>query len=215
MKYIIKNSEPSSLTQFRALRQRRVPNIDFDNYNDKDDVRRSLLDEQGNICCYCMKRIHLDGMKIEHWIPQSSPISIQMGLDLVYKNMLGACNGNEKGPKHLQTCDSKKGNSSITIDPLNISCESLVQFRNDGRVFSNNTVIDNELNEVLNLNLDSLVRERRAVIDGIVEVLRNRYNRGNYSKDYILDKIERWNIKYGDEYRPYCQIVINYLKKRV
>jgi TIGR02646 family protein len=214
MKYIIKNSGPLSLTQFRSLRQRGVPNIDYDNYNDKDDVRRSLLDEQGNICCYCMKRIHLNGMKIEHWIPQSSPISIQMGLDLVYKNMLGACNGNEKSPNHLQTCDSKKGNSNITIDPLNISCESLVQFRNDGRVFSDNSDINNELNAVLNLNADSLVRERRAVIDGVIEALKKRYINRSYSKDYILDQIERWGIKYGDGYRPYCQVVISYLKKR-
>jgi hypothetical protein len=51
MKWIEKNlkNEPKSL---RLHRQKSVSN--YDNYAEKDDLRRALLEEQGYLCCYCM-----------------------------------------------------------------------------------------------------------------------------------------------------------------
>lgn len=50
MKQIIKNNEPRSLVQHRAR------GGNYDNL-DKDELRTSLMTEQGHICCYCMCRI--------------------------------------------------------------------------------------------------------------------------------------------------------------
>ena len=63
MRNIQKQSEPQSLTQHRCQ-----SNADYDNYADKDDLRRSLVAEQKGICCYCMQRIRPTSqeMKIEH-----------------------------------------------------------------------------------------------------------------------------------------------------
>ena len=38
----------------------------------KDQLKESLLKEQGYLCAYCMSRISEDTMKVEHWHPQRS-----------------------------------------------------------------------------------------------------------------------------------------------
>ncbi|MFN4795406.1 MAG: TIGR02646 family protein, partial [Pseudanabaena sp.] len=75
MKKIIKQSEPRSLVEHRS-KQRANQNADYENYPKKDDLRKSLLEEQGYICCYCMSRITSEQMKIEHWKPQTKYTSL-------------------------------------------------------------------------------------------------------------------------------------------
>jgi len=93
MKQINKNSkEPVSLTEHRATQH-----ANFDNLP-KDDIRASLLQEQGHICCYCMKRIPeanaKPSTKIEHFLCQAD----YEAEELNYKNMLLACSGQEGYP---------------------------------------------------------------------------------------------------------------------
>lgn len=59
MKRIVKGREPQSL-----LAHRLQSFADYNNYSDKDELRASLLTEQGHICCYCMQRISDYQMKI-------------------------------------------------------------------------------------------------------------------------------------------------------
>ena len=51
---IKKKLEPHSLTEYKQ-----TINASFDNLPSeiKDDIRKSLLKEQGYICAYCMKKI--------------------------------------------------------------------------------------------------------------------------------------------------------------
>jgi len=93
MKYIKKQSEPLSLKQFRA-----IPGANYDDYMEKDELRQALGEEQGFICCYCMQRIKLETMHIEHWKPRS----LYPALSLDYKNLLAVCAGNAGNPQHLQ-----------------------------------------------------------------------------------------------------------------
>ena len=109
MKKIIKQSEPRSLVKHRSQ-----ANANYDNYPDKDVLRKSLLKEQGYICCYCMSRIKSDEMKIEHWQPQTKYTSRQLD----YRNLLGACMGNQGARPQNQHCDTRKGDSEITINPI-------------------------------------------------------------------------------------------------
>jgi uncharacterized protein (TIGR02646 family) len=66
MKYIKKQKEPESLVQHRC-----ELHATYDNYREKDELRISLLNEQGYICCYCMQHIGKHNMKIEHLRPRS------------------------------------------------------------------------------------------------------------------------------------------------
>lgn len=90
MKYINKEIEPRSLRHYRS----NDPNPTYEDYREKDDLRKALLAEQGDICCYCMQRIKIGKMKIEHWKPQSTIKSLQLD----YKNLLGACLGGRRAP---------------------------------------------------------------------------------------------------------------------
>ena len=52
MRAIAKGREPQSLAAHR-----RKPHSNYDNYEDKDALRKALAGEQRGLCCYCMGRI--------------------------------------------------------------------------------------------------------------------------------------------------------------
>lgn len=143
MKYIQKDirNEPQSLKTYRS-----TPNATYDDCN-KADIRLALLKEQGFICAYCMKRIS-DKMdkrgnpitRIEHYTAQSTEESLRLN----YLNMLGVCNGNEGNPRRLLHCDQSRGNILLTINPCEARCETLVKFRPDGEIYSDDETINTE-----------------------------------------------------------------------
>jgi uncharacterized protein (TIGR02646 family) len=166
VKHIVKGKEPQSLLEHRLK-----SHANYDNYREKDDLRESLLTEQGQICCYCMGRIAKNNMKIEHWQPQSSYPNLQ----LAYQNLLGACQGNQGKPEHLQHCDTKKGDSEITINPTDAKFEKPIKYGSNGNIYSDDETIDRELNEVLNLNTETLKKNRKAVVDAVIGGLAKKY----------------------------------------
>ena len=110
MLYIKKEKEPESLTRYRKNKF-----AYFDGYKDKDDIRKKLLEEQGWLCAYCMRRIDIEHMKIEHWYPEDRLSDAER---LEYNNMLGACLGHMDGTKGSDdTCDTHKENAVITVNP--------------------------------------------------------------------------------------------------
>lgn len=208
MKRIVKGKEPQSLLEHRLK-----PHTDYDNYNEKDNLRRALLTEQGYICCYCMQRISDKKMKIEHWKSQDEYPDLQLD----YNNLLGACKGGEGSPKHLQHCDTKKGNTEITINPLDTikNCEDFIKYRGNGEICSGDEAINSELDEVLNLN-QTLVNNRREVLELVIQKLTKERPKGNWTAAMLTQKINEWSNKQENgKYKPYCQIVIYHLKKKL
>jgi uncharacterized protein (TIGR02646 family) len=209
MKRIVKGKEPQSLLEHRLKLY-----ADYDNYPEKDDLRASLLSEQGYICCYCMQRINDDRMKIEHWKSQDEYPELQ----LIYSNLLGACQGGQGFPRNLQHCDTRKSNFEITINPLdsNKSCENLVKYRGNGEIYSDDEAINHDLNEILNLNMQTLVNNRRDVLELIIQQLTKERATGNWTVVMLTQKINLLSNKQQDGmYKPYCQIVIYHLKKKL
>ena len=209
MRHIVKGNEPRSLVEHRSQ-----PYADYDNYPQKDDLRQSLLTEQGYICCYCMQRIAHDTIKIEHWQPQS----IYPDLQLDYRNLLGACQGNQGQPQRLQHCDTRKGETEITINPADASknCENFIKYRSNGQIYSDDETINNELNEVLNLNLETLTRNRKAAMDAVIEGLRKKYPSKSWTVSILSKEIAKFdNVTKKAKYRPYCQFVIFLLNKKL
>ncbi|TYQ29142.1 TIGR02646 family protein [Pseudanabaena sp. UWO311] len=213
MKKIIKQSEPRSLVEHRA-KQRANENADYDNYSDKDNLRDYLLKEQGYICCYCMSRIKLDEMKIEHWQPQTKYLSQQLD----YKNLLGACIGNQGARPQNQHCDTKKGDSEIIINPIegDKNCENLVKYRPDGKIYSDDISINHDLNETLNLNLGFLKKNRKDALDVVIRKLDEKFSNKTWAKITVQREIEKLNTK--DEngfFDVYCQFIISFLKSKL
>ena len=164
MLVIRKGREPASLTAHR-----KTPYATYDNC-DKTDIRKSLLAEQGCLCAYCMRRIHEDRMKIEHWYPQSKMKTEAEKLD--YSNMLGVCMGHEDGMDgRFDTCDSKKGENLITIDPRKEEHVHKIAYRiRTGEIYSEDPELNRDINVSLNLNCREqyLPQNRKSTIDAVI-----------------------------------------------
>ncbi|WP_051537856.1 retron system putative HNH endonuclease [Treponema sp. C6A8] len=182
--------------------------VDFyDNISDKEPIRESLLDEQNNLCAYCMASISKDDMKIEHFKSQS--VYPQYQLD--YSNMLGCCKGNEGKPNKLQTCDSYKGNKELSLNPsVKADFEKMeLIYLEDGTISSRNESFNKELDDVLNLNAASLKAKRKEMIDSAKQQL--NYKNNSRSKAFIEKLIQ----KYKTQHKPYYGAAVYYLEKKL
>jgi uncharacterized protein (TIGR02646 family) len=207
MRTIIKGSEPKSLTTHRSS-----PHATYANYQNKADLRQSLVSEQHGLCCYCMRRIRKedDTTAIEHWHPQSRYPSEQLD----YKNLLATCSGKTNKELH---CGASKADKILSKNPANPQhrVEELILYRSNGEIASDDELVDAELNGVLRLNLPFLVSSRKATLDGLIDFLSK--NSAITLKVRDLKKhIKEWSGQ-GDtgELEEYCQVIIYWLQKRL
>ena len=211
MLYIKKGKEPASLTKYKKQKF-----AYFDGWN-KDDIRELLLEEQGYLCAYCMRRIDNKHMKIEHWYPENQLSDIER---LDYQNMLGCCEGHIEGTegKH-DTCDTKKGYKLITVDPRDSRTLALVQYRSaTGEIYSDNEEIQKDLNETLNLNSDKhmLKINRKQLLNQVILQLRTLQKSGNWKKS-TLEKVKQKyeNKDENGQKIEYAGIALWYINKRL
>ena len=206
MRAIRKGDEPRTLRNHRSR-----PHSNYDNYPGKEELRHVLVAEQQNLCCYCMGRIRPDvsAMKIEHWQCQANHRS----MELVYRNLLGACLGGEGQPFRFQHCDTRKGNRDLHWNPAEPAhaIESRVQYGADGTIKSDDAIFDNQLNEILNLNLPFLKNRRKGVLDGLLEWWRRH---GPVPRRRIEREVGRHAPAHG-ELTPYCQVAVWWLDQKL
>lgn len=222
MKQITKIPEPVSLVQHRANQPAFYYNLPLAAMN---ELRANLLFEQGHICCYCMKRIpekvERDGtisyeMKVEHFQCQERFEQFQ----LTYSNLFGACTGNEGQPRRLQTCDTKKANLDLGVNPTATipNCEIAIKYDADGEIYTDNDDINRQLNEVLNLNMLTLKAGRREVyleVQNKVEVESKKYIDKNLRNKFFEQEKTKWLTTTTDKYRPFCMVAVYYLNKKI
>lgn len=211
MLYIDKNStEPRLLVTERSQ-------VGITSYNDlstdaKNATRRSLLEEQGYLCAYCMKRISIENTSIEHYDPQSS----NNGTDMLYRNMLGVCDGgqnNSGSGQNRLTCDKQRGNRRLTVDPLDKNTIDQIKYRKNGVIYSENSDIDTDLNHTLNLNgfETYLIANRRAVYDTLVSEIEKN---GGKSEAFLLKLKKKYESKDSEGKRiPFSGIALYYINK--
>ncbi len=202
--------EPTSLTEHRAKEK-----ANYDNYPKKDEVRDSLYNEQRGLCCYCLGPIlpEINNMKIEHFQCQANFPALQLD----YRNMLGACMGNEGRPREEQHCDSFKANNPLTFNPTNLylPIQNLIQYGTNGTISSTNADLNQEINEVLNLNLITLKNTRRAILEGFIKVATKK-REGKLKKDVLHRWLGDWSgATHRGMLRPYNQVVVYWLQKKI
>ena len=212
---IKKGKEP-----YELLAYRKKSGANYDDMDCKPIVLESLMREQGYLCAYCMRRIPEErelpaGVKpatIEHWEAQS-----KTGEDkrLDYSNMLAVCAGNRGcGDKKNMTCDARRGNMPLTVDPRKAEIISQISYRNNGEIFSVNPDIDRDLNEILGLNNEvvSLPQSRKSALDALLKNIRATHPTGDirpYCKK-LLNALIQQQIK-----TPYVGIQICWLKNHI
>ena len=209
MKFILKNikNEPREV-----IEKRNTPGSAFDDLP-KEPLRKALLIEQGFICAYCMQRIKNNGRstKIEHWSPRTKENEQD------YMNLLAVCKGNE-GLAELEHCDTLKKNQTIVVSPLEKRCEQIIRFDPGGNIYSNEERIDKELNDVLGLNKQHLVEERRKLLDAIKDEIQ-KIAKGNtdnkMKKSDINNLLKNWQQTKKGKYEPFCQVAVEYLQKKL
>jgi uncharacterized protein (TIGR02646 family) len=231
MKLIQKSNEPNNLqvhrgkagTDYESFKR----DVGLGNISPTTGLRKSLLEDQGYICAYCMKRIphshteygvKSDKMKVEHYIPQTNATSIAQQLDITYTNMFACCMGNHGQKKAFETCDTRKGESSLTITPLNAAHIRTLKYGADGSIYSTNAVFETEINQILNLNEDNLKRQRESIHKLIVKIVKKEFDKPNLTRQqkntYLDELINWWNTKSDEKYQPFCMVAINFLESR-
>ncbi len=204
-----KGREPHSLTLYRkqpdavyADAEKRV----------KDDIRKSLLNEQGYTCAYCMQRIHIDNMKVEHWECQVRHPAKQ----LTYSNLLACCKGNEGFRQKEQTCDTRKGSLDLRYSPAIVEHRIVdkINYTAGGTIKSPETDFDSELNDVLNLNQTRLRSNRRTAILWIQKELNS--SEGTRNKESIRKLLHRTEKRGQDnKFTPFYGAMIDYLTSKL
>ena len=211
MKHILKESEPPEFTNWKKkdkMFQRGKPKWNRIPSSIKDNIRASLKEEQGYICCYCMSRVEFPNSKIEHFKPRS----LFRGQQLEYSNLFVACLGGEGGGKNKQHCDTKKGNDALNYIDLFSSVENDIEYHKDGLIFSTNINIDDEINSVLNLNYDILKENRKEALEQLmIDLKKLGFSIPNLQR--TLKKYKHKNAK--GKYRPFCEMVVYFLNKKL
>lgn len=211
MRLIVKAPEPQSLTTHRSR-----PHGDYDNFPDKEALRRALATEQRGLCCYCMSRIRPDRafMKIEHWRCRVR----NRAEELSYRNLLGACLGGEGRPPPLQHCDTGKRDRDIRWNPADPAhrIERRVRYELDGSIRAEDADFDDQINDVLNLNLPLLKRNRKGILDAVLEWWKSEKARvGGPVPRHILARKREWQLAGDGELKPYCQVAVWWLEGKL
>lgn len=196
MIWIQKKREPRELTEYRQL-----PHASYQDMHgaptektapdgSPEDVYSvvldSLMQEQGYICAYCMRRIPESDAKraVNATIEHISPQSVEPGQALDYRNMLAVCSGNRDAQSNRnKTCDAHRGNTPLYVNPLKPDTLATIQYKRDGTIYSNDARVQHDLNDALNLNSDCdkrrLKENRKKALQALLNYIKRKYPTGN------------------------------------
>jgi uncharacterized protein (TIGR02646 family) len=217
---IKKGPEPVELLQYRFTKNATYEGMPSDI---KDKVKESLMREQGYLCAYCMCRIEMGTGKhratIEHCLPQTLTTESER---LNYRNMVAVCWGNRDAHSNEEkTCDAKRGSLPVEQQEMKkvelFRGDSLreIQYASDGRIFSENKDLDEDLNLRLNLNCEArqLKDCRKSALDTLRRKVAKDYPNKTAPKEYFQNLL-RCYMESSTEKTPYCGVLIAWLQKR-
>lgn len=176
-------------------------------------LRGVIVQEQGNICCYCMRRINQKSSHIEHYKPRD----LFQEEDLSYDNMFASCPGQPYEVNLLnQHCDSKKNNwyDERFPKPTDSEFEKCISYRINGfadpyhKIGDDRHSLEKEFIEKVGLNAPYLIRNRRQVIEKS-EIM----DEAEYSNDDWMDFISYYDKMHEGNYEEYCAVIIDIIRR--
>jgi len=191
-----------------------------------------LLKEQGFLCAYCMNRISNEWnstikkfkTEIEHFYSQE----LHPDKVLQYNNMLAVCNGfyleNGKSETHCdKTKDGKVIGTSVLrkLNPTHPLCEAQLKCSVSGDIKSinNDPDVEFDINDMLNLNAKQLKANRRLVIDVVArrlkELIKTVPANQPLRKTLLNKEIKYWLGEKEQKLKPFCQVAVWFLEKRM
>jgi len=226
MKQIIKsNTEPQALANYRI--DSNGLNYTWASFQNpfKNEYKTHLLKEQGHICAYCMQRISIAEMKIEHLNPRHNCATEVEKLS--NNNMVAVCKGIIDAEHH---CDTKRGevrplsNQLLSISPTqnNPTCEDLTHFvSGDFKSKNGNAIIEGDINIKLNLNCNALKTARNAIEQGFIDgLITKAFDNGfEWTLDLLiaeLNKILQLGVDFEQRrFNEFCLIEANILNQKI
>ena len=213
MIHIQKNSPPSEFINF----VKQTPQIHFDDIPSdiKSILRKSLLQEQGYLCAYCMSRIYDDHntTKIEHYRARND------FNELDYSNLLAVCSGNffDDSYEH-QHCVTRKGEKFLNINPQNALHISMIDYKSDGTIFSKkNSNFNDDFNKILNLNDEHgyLKINRKIALQKFQEKLHRDFKDKSATVTFLKKALNFYSLSHENHREAYCGIIIRYIEKKL
>lgn len=215
MLYIKKKTEPLALTQ---AKRNGLQCYDEMTTDVKDAIRKQLAEEQGYLCAYCMRRMRLETMQIEHYVAQHpTDGDYDPALTIDYSNMLGVCPGNkgEYLPAKCLTCDQHRKYKPLTVDPRNADSVALVLYMANGEIYSKHPSVNEDLQNTLNLNCEAvyLPQNRKAALDALKGKIYTDCKNKPGTKAYF-QRLYTY-LSSQDILDEYLGILLSYLQKRI
>lgn len=166
MKTVVKSQEPASFTCWKNLENDdwRPSWRNFQNPQKAELLERLIFDQKG-ICCYCECRISVRNSHIEHLVPRSASVDLQ----LEFPNLVASClKETEKGQP--LTCGKARGdwNEVGYLSPCEPNASDEVIYHMDGKVSAKSPRHDVFVTK-LNLNSRLKIDGRLAAASVIVE----------------------------------------------
>jgi uncharacterized protein (TIGR02646 family) len=181
-----RSQAPPALLAYRKMAD---PNRSYAAFPNKDELREPLLEDQGSLCCYCMRRIDARDMKIEHY--RSQHHHPEHALD--WRNLLAACSGGEGRPHASQTCDTRKGDEDLVLDPRTDGVR-VIRYLGSGRLVVDDPDHIDDVERRLNLNATELRLARAQAIDNLRRELSRRFGASSWRRqdlEHYLDRLRR------------------------
>ena len=143
----------------------------------KEAVHKSLMREQGFLCCYCESRVTADDSHIEHFRPRAAFPDLLFD----YENLHCSCQ-RDPSPGDPRHCGHRKGSwfdEDLLLSPLDPDCEDRLRFTANGAVFprSRNDAAAETTIKRLGLDLPKLRALRAAAIDALHTASREEIER--------------------------------------
>lgn len=218
MRHISKGKEPDRLLRHRLSGTASyTPTYDTLDSPTKQELRETLANEQGFLCCYCMSPIDASeaGMRIEHFKPQSNHPKLQLD----HRNLLAACTGGEGRGHTEHTCDVRKGDRELVLDPTapQFILDRQLRYSSTGSIEALDPRIEQDIEDHLNLNVHRLREARKQALDSVLTALNSGKNKGKSLSASELCKVrETWASPKSDgRQRAYCQVVVHWLDRKI
>jgi uncharacterized protein (TIGR02646 family) len=178
----------------------------------KDALRTSLVNEQGGICAFCMQRIkdNHHSVRIAHC--QSQSRSLNRALD--YTNMVASCTGGE-GTKD-EHCDVSQKSRNLSLNPADASYDwdKIFRYTQQGVIDCDNPQWQQEVDDILRLNCDTLKGWRKSAWNEIVKQMSRRHSK-TWPATFINAQIQYHLTRQGGKFQPFCMIIVYLLRKRL
>lgn len=217
---IQKKSEPKEWLEYRS-----TPGVDYQSIPELVD---SLLEEQGYICAYCMRRIPCkdrlykkDGTTYvltdeNHRVEHIHSRENHDDKKLDYSNMVICCPGHIGNEDH---CDRLKGSKDVTFSPLDPNFIATLSYKTDGEIVSSNEQYNKEINKVLNLNTPILKENRKNTWEAVKKELITLKGTKPWNKAVLSKYIEKYSSKHEKNKKlkliPYSGVVLYFLQKKL